>query len=246
MKKLLFEKVFEKAKKASGKTSKNGLSDFLSFKITEDFNFKIANRTFVRYYEKYIEGNGNIGYEPRTDLLDAIAKYLEYKDFENFVIMNNTELGDTVSESSIKTIGKKTETDKKFRERVLIFINKNRVTIVVSSILLFLFIITYSINQPKWMVWKEDHYEKISFNLKKYDVSQLKLYKAEWVNDFKQIIPGCGVSKFFKNDGSPNLWYGKSSEGKLEYFTHYGLHPETGKTLKPITNYIIDKYICNR
>ena len=31
----------------------------------------------------------------------------------------------------------------------------------------------------------------------------------------------------------------------LQYFTALGLHPETGKTLKPITQYMIDKYICD-
>lgn len=34
--------------------------------------------------------------------------------------------------------------------------------------------------------------------------------------------------------------------GKLEYFTSLGLHQETGKTLKTITKYMINEYICDK
>ncbi len=52
--------------------------------------------------------------------------------------------------------------------------------------------------------------------------------------------------KKFKEDDSVRIWYGKNREGELEYFSSQGLHPQTGKTLKPITRYMIEKYICNR
>ena len=41
----------------------------------------------------------------------------------------------------------------------------------------------------------------------------------------------------------PLILYGKNAAKEYEYFTHPGLHPETGKTLKPISRYIIKKYI---
>jgi hypothetical protein len=58
------------------------------------------------------------------------------------------------------------------------------------------------------------------------------------------VTPNC-EDEFFNEDGSVKLWYGKNKNKDLEYFTALGLHPETGKTLKPITQYMIDKYICN-
>jgi hypothetical protein len=47
---------------------------------------------------------------------------------------------------------------------------------------------------------------------------------------------------FFEN-GKPIIWYGKSAAGKMEYFNHRGIHPETLKELNPITEYIIIKYL---
>ena len=37
------------------------------------------------------------------------------------------------------------------------------------------------------------------------------------------------------------VWYDKSNN-KVEFFTNYGVNPETGKTLKKATKYIIEKY----
>lgn len=37
------------------------------------------------------------------------------------------------------------------------------------------------------------------------------------------------------------VWYDKSNN-KVEFFTNYGVNPETGKTLKEATKYIIEKY----
>ncbi|MGG8497732.1 hypothetical protein ACQY1Q_15080 [Tenacibaculum sp. TC6] len=57
-------------------------------------------------------------------------------------------------------------------------------------------------------------------------------------------IEGTCEYSYFDKQGNPRVWYGKNAHGDLELFTSYGLHPETGKTLKPISNYMINKYIC--
>ncbi|WP_435412704.1 hypothetical protein [Psychroserpens mesophilus] len=100
-------------------------------------------------------------------------------------------------------------------------------------------------NETRWMVWQEDHYVEVEFDTEKHKVNQLKLYKEDRINLFKKITPVCDSTKFFNEDGSVNIWYGKNRNKELEYFTALGLHPETGKTLKPITQYMIDKYICD-
>ena len=54
---------------------------------------------------------------------------------------------------------------------------------------------------------------------------------------------------FFRNGNydNPLVWYGKSpNKREYEFFNHPGLHPETGKTLKPISKYIIKKYTLSK
>ena len=99
--------------------------------------------------------------------------------------------------------------------------------------------------ETRWMVWHEDHYIEVDFDSEKYKMNQLKLLKEERIELFKKILPICGETTFFNGDGSVAIWYGKNKDKTLEYFTALGLHPETGKTLKPITGYMIEKYICN-
>ena len=94
------------------------------------------------------------------------------------------------------------------------------------------------------MVWNENHYIEVEFDANKYELGELKLYKKERILNFKRIIPECRSTIFFNDDKTANLWYGKNSKGDIEYFTSIGKHPETGKTLKAITKYIVEKYIC--
>ena len=35
-------------------------------------------------------------------------------------------------------------------------------------------------------------------------------------------------------NNKPTIWYGKSDKGELEFFNSRGIHPATGKELKPI------------
>jgi hypothetical protein len=64
----------------------------------------------------------------------------------------------------------------------------------------------------------------------------------EEVLKLKQIEV-CDTTTFFK-EGKPIVWYCKV-DGKPEFFNTYGIHPETGKALRPVTKYIIEKYVKN-
>lgn len=98
------------------------------------------------------------------------------------------------------------------------------------------------IPDPQCMQWQNNHYEVVDCNsgkqslLKQYDIipydeNQSKLIKIE-VSD---------TTTFFKN-GKSLYWYCKV-KGKPEFFNTHGEHPETGKALKPVSNYIIEKYV---
>nr|WP_321222415.1 hypothetical protein [uncultured Psychroserpens sp.] len=83
-------------------------------------------------------------------------------------------------------------------------------------------------------------YIKVDFDTENYKVKQLKLYKEERIKFFKKFSCDCLETPFFKDNVSNIIWYGKNKNKELEYFTDLWRHPETGKTLKPITQYMIN------
>ena len=129
----------------------------------------------------------------------------------------------------------------KFSER---FKNKLRWTMVTTTIIFCLIatVIYFALFKKDCMQWTGDYYEKVdciqeinSLDIKPYDEIQFLLKKVK-VSD---------TTSFFKV-GKPCVWYGKSVDGNYECFNIPGLHPETGKTLKPITQYIADKYLLKK
>jgi hypothetical protein len=110
--------------------------------------------------------------------------------------------------------------------------------------LLCLFIWNFK-DEDDCMVWNKDHYEEVSCDMVSNKMSLVSpiITKREEniISNFKKIKV-CDTTSFFKL-GKPSVWYGKSFEGDYDCFTAPGLHPETGKTLKPITQYIVDKYL---
>lgn len=98
--------------------------------------------------------------------------------------------------------------------------------------------------EPQCMQWHKNHYEVVDCNneneqqgfLKQNDIipfdeHQIKLVQIE-VSD---------TTTFFKN-GKPLYWYCKVDD-MPEFFNTYGVHPETGKALKPVSEYIVQKYV---
>ncbi|MEZ4853765.1 hypothetical protein [Flavobacterium sp.] len=98
--------------------------------------------------------------------------------------------------------------------------------------------------EPQCMQWQNNHYEVVDCNsnednlIKQHNIipfneEQSKLIKVE-VSD---------TTQFFKN-GKPLYWYAKVN-GKPEFFNTHGVHPETGKALKQVSEYIVNKYVKN-
>lgn len=97
------------------------------------------------------------------------------------------------------------------------------------------------------MVWVKNHYEAVEYDKVK-DTAEVSPLNQGVLDNFKKITV-CDTTTFFKNGDTdhPLVWYGKSTDKKeYEYFNQPGLHPETGKTLKPISKYIIGKYILKK
>lgn len=115
----------------------------------------------------------------------------------------------------------------------------NRMTVAAITIGILAAIITVN-NKP---LWKLNHYSTTNFDPEKLSNDIIKAYKQEQVNSIKKISVDCNTT-FFNINNNPEIWYGKNTKAKLEFFTTLGNHPETGKPLTPITPSIIRTYIC--
>ncbi len=96
---------------------------------------------------------------------------------------------------------------------------------------------------PKCMYWNGKRYVAA-------DCGESGILKAVEPMDearfegMKMIVP-CDTVKFFRH-GRPAVWYDKHRK-RVEFFTMPGLHPVNGRTLKPVTDYMVRKYSvdCN-
>jgi len=218
-----FEKVKEDLKKESGVTpSETSCAKRLSFIILEENNFPYGEKSLYNLRKLTLNESKSKLKIKQPEVVNALCKFLGYKDYKDYLI--NSSLPDN-------EIGDKIEPKKYFWAKI------------ITSLVFIIFLYLY-INKPRFMIWQEDHYVEVPFDTSKYNIGQLKHYKEERILNFKRIFPECDSTIFFNNDKAVNLWYGKNTKGKIEYFTDLGTHPETGKTLKAITTYIIEKYIC--
>lgn len=99
--------------------------------------------------------------------------------------------------------------------------------------------------EHRCMVWAKNHYVEVSCDLtfhKKYR-TKVEDYDPKLIANFKKVEVTMKTDFFVEGTNKPLIWYTKSKDGKIEYFTSPGLHPVTGKTLDEITPYIIQKYV---
>jgi len=92
MERVLFAEAFAKAKKFSGKTSKTPITEYLSSELRQYKIIGISDKHLRRFYDKYLL-NASESVEPSKELLDAVSKYLEYDNYEDFVRKNEDASG---------------------------------------------------------------------------------------------------------------------------------------------------------
>ena len=101
----------------------------------------------------------------------------------------------------------------------------------------------YLLNPKKdCMQWQNDRYVEVTCETKAVgfvDMYSLLPAKEEMLHFRK--IQVCDTTTFFRQN-KPVVWYSKCNK-QLEFFNGPGFNPENGKALKPITQYMIDKYV---
>lgn len=229
--------AFLKIKKEHEKATGIQLSDTAAAKLLSDFIFENQNHSFgerrlIDYYRmaKREEIEEVIIKDPRV--VQAMCEYLGFKDFSDFK-----------KESNI--ISKEEVLNHTFKFKIIEMFRNHRLIIILCALASILVIHLYSNTKQRWMIWVNDKYVEMKFDSEKYSQGMLKSYDEEVIKNFKKVNVACETD-FFESNGMVKIWYGKNINKELEFFTLYGLHPETGKTLSPISDYMIKKYICTQ
>jgi len=132
------------------------------------------------------------------------------------------------------------KTIERFIKRIL---EKSKTKMIMAAIIFSLsFGIYAAFFKKECMQWSGDHYEEVSCDL---EVQGYGTFNSPEPYDNRVInlrrIAVCDTTVFFKNEKAI-VWYAKVGSN-AEFFNTHGIHPENGKALRPITPYIINKYV---
>jgi hypothetical protein len=195
-------------------------------------------RPFSKFKSK--DGAENVNTEELYFLKDQ-QKEKERVDNEeeNLNEENETEISDEVFET--EPVRLFLDFKKEFPEKVTKK-NKRNVLIVSAGVICLFLLGYYFLQKKQCMQWSEDHYEEVSCDL---EIQGIGTYISVEPLDERVIhlkkIKISDTTTFFKN-GEAIIWYAKVGD-RVEFFTTHGRHPENNKPLKPVTQYIIDKYV---
>ena len=205
-----------------------------------------------RPFQNFLIRNTDLSQIESVDLIAILVDFnpRPYLKFRNKDFVDNDEITEFTAREELETIITKPNyvegfaTVKKFPLRIKVLLSLILVVIMTS---LGFSIRNICFPNKNGMVWTNNHYEAVEFG--KMSSSKDILPMDQNVLDNFRKITVCDTTTFFKNGNgdTPIVWYGKDPKTKkYEYFNKPGIHPITGKTLKPITEYIIEKYIVKK
>jgi hypothetical protein len=181
----------------------------------------------------------------QPQVVQWLSYYLGYEDYVGYVNNVRAQPDDVKMEetepSDVEREKENVGTEKSPSRAHHKFLLMGTVVVAIIALITALYLYT---QRQRWMQWKEDHYEEVDFSASALKSGNLVVYEEVKMQRFKKISAHCETT-FFTPSGKVMIWYGKNGEKEIECFSNHGLHPETGKPLKPITSYIIEKYICN-
>ncbi len=234
--------------------SNNNLDDLKSFEIFFGFEFNSNTKNKLqaatdkfRPIEKFLKGE--------TDLADyeginiaAVLVDFNPRPFKKFAKMGFEYVESEIINTSSGEIAKEESEDLRVSEGNTSFgvlkktINK-KVGIGLLVVLSSIGIKQAFFKEKECMQWQGDHYEVVHCDVQGIGgLASVEPVRKE-VLKLKQIAV-CDTTTFFK-EGKAIVWYCKVGANP-EFFNTHGIHPETGKALRPVTKYIIKKYVLNQ
>lgn len=221
-----FEKAFSIQKSNGAQESKKAAAELLSDYLDEHYQFSFTERRLRDYYTAAVNGEEVI--VTQQTVRDGLANFLGAENYQTWAAPDDrSELAKPKFTLAF----------------ILAFFRRNSTT---TSFIIIGLLILFGINlfnKERWMIWQDDRFVEVPYDKDEFDAKQFFVLDKQRVETFKKISPTC-ETEFFNQKDQPKIWYGKNAKKELEYFTAPGNHPETAKPLKPITKYMIAKYIC--
>ncbi|EIA08014.1 hypothetical protein [Flavobacterium frigoris] len=244
--------------------------NFFGFDFKEDNSKELKKQTDkFRPLETFFKGETDLTDISGVDLAAVLVNY-EPRPLNRFIkVIGTTTTARKEENTTYAIIDKSTDftTDEKKKEPIIIHEHPVKRTVVLQStlsqiqhktisvkqifkILLLVVIIAVSAYGMKELIapkkqcmqWQMDHYEIVDCSSTTQGIGIINEIKPiiEEEMKLKKIEVSLKTPFFQKNKAA--IWYCKK-DSKLEYFNAAGFHPENGKPLKPISQYIITKYI---
>lgn len=188
-----------------------------------------------------------VGFTPRPylkfskteELIDKplVDKEIEVIHLSEVDVNNEIEEEEIIEEQTCQSV-------RSVKNKENILFNKP-IIIAAFSILFISCFGFFSLSKSECMQWQNDHYEIVDCEDGRVGIVNLfsKVPLDENMLHFKRIQV-CDTTTFFKYE-KPIVWYCKKGN-ELEFFNSPGFNPENDKPLRPITQYMIDKYVSKK
>ena len=232
--------AFQKAKKECPGDSKHAWSEHISLELING----PSKKTLIRTYEFYTSG-GVKGIKASTQTVQKLCEYLGYPDYVAYVEKNSAKNEPIPPPNLIKNTPATPQEKQPAPGQIWKFIGIAGFLIITVSVF-FLFNAENPATETSdsCMTWAETHYEitPCTTAYSQYG-TRVEPYNKERLNTFKKVAVTPTTSFFVEGTTKPLIWYYKTREGTLEFFTAPGLHPVNGETLRKITPHMIQKYV---
>lgn len=237
MSKRLIELVFKKVEEEIGASKKTQRAQYLSDVLLDNHKYPISERRLRDYFTSYIEKEEEVYEALKPQLIEALCKYLGYDNYASFVADYPSEIKATPEKlDKNKSLIEEKKTVRKG------FLHSYKNKIVITSSVIAISSLTYFgfvKEEQNCMIWKNNQYERCvcsGVSLEK-PLDEITLKKFRRITQVDSLLERRALEK--------ELWYDKSN-GKVEFFSYHGYHPENEKALKNVTDYIFKAYVLDR
>jgi len=220
----------------------NVFSSFFRFDFSPSCSGKIKGQTDkFRPIETFFKGETNL---VDVEAINLAAILVDFKP-RPFLKFSKNERNNPVGKSE------EVEEGHEINEEVAIdtiqFFNKSFYQKKHEKKILILLLIVsltttyyFAFQKKQCMQWSGHHFENVDCELPN-DSAKFKIIPLDKSLLTLKKVHVCDTTTFFKN-GEAIIWYAKTENG-IDFFNTHGRHPENDHALRPVTHYIVNKYV---